>query len=79
MSEGLTYNNKEKTAVRIGDVVMAPGAMRGIVIGIQGTFVKVLGIGTSKDTGDSFVLPQRYVHDFPVSECSYMPKQTLNL
>lgn len=48
MSEGLTYNYKAKTVVRIGDVVMAPGAMRGIVIGIQGTFVKVLGIGTRR-------------------------------
>ncbi|MFI5093523.1 MAG: hypothetical protein ACHQIK_08780 [Candidatus Acidiferrales bacterium] len=79
MSEGLTYNDKAKTVVRIGDVVMAPGNMRGIVIGIQGTFVKILGIGTSKDSGDTFVLPQRYVHDFPVSDCSYMPKQILNL
>jgi hypothetical protein len=28
MSEGLTYNNEEKTAVRIADVVMAPGGPR---------------------------------------------------
>jgi hypothetical protein len=79
MSEGLTYNDKAKTAVRIGDVVMVPGNMRGIVIAIQGTFVTVLGIGTKIETGETFVLPQRYVHDFPVSDCSYMPKQTLNL
>jgi hypothetical protein len=79
MSEGLTYNDTAKTAVRIGDVVMAPGSMRGIVIAIKGTFVTVLGIGTSKDSGDTFVLPQRYVHDFPVSDCSYMERQILNL
>ena len=79
MSEELTYDDEARTAVQIGDVVMAPGGMRGIVIGIQGTFVKVLGIGTSKETGDTFVLPQRFVHDYPVSVCTYMPKQTLNL
>ena len=79
MSEGLTYNNEAKTAVQIGDVVMAPGSMRGIVIAINGLFVTVLGIGTRVETGETFVLPQRYVHDFPVSDCSYMPKQTLSL
>lgn len=79
MSDPLTYDNKEKTAVQIGDVVMVPGNIRAIVIGMQGTFLKILGIGTSKVTGETFVLPQRYVHDFPVSECHYMEKQTLSL
>jgi hypothetical protein len=64
---------------RVGDVVMAPGNMRGIVIGVSETFVKVLGIGTSLETGDTFVLPQRFVHDYPASQCMYMEKQTLNL
>jgi gentisate 1,2-dioxygenase len=53
--------------------------MRGIVIAMDGTFVKVLGIGTSMETGDTFVLPQRYVHDYPAAECHYMEKQTLSL
>lgn len=79
MSDLLTYDNKEKTLVRIGDVVMVPGNIRAIVIGIEGTLVKILGIGTSKVTGETFVLQQRYVHDFPVSECYYMEKQTLSL
>jgi len=78
MSDRLTYSDEEKTVVRIGDVVMAPGGMRGIVIGINGGFVKVLGIGTSKETGDTFILPERFVHDFPASDCMYMKKQTLN-
>jgi hypothetical protein len=39
----------------------------GIVIGMNGTFVKVLAIGTSKETGDTFVLPQRFVYDYPAS------------
>jgi len=69
----------KKIKARIGDVVMALGDMRGIVIEIKGTFVKVLGIGTSRETGDTFVLPQRFVHDYPASECHYMEKQTLNL
>lgn len=68
-----------KTTPRVGDVVTAPGNMRGIVIGIKEPFVTVLGIGTSKDTGDTFVLPQRYVHDFPARDCTYREKQTLNL
>jgi hypothetical protein len=68
-----------KTKPRIGDVVMAPGGMRGIVIGMNGTFVKVLGIGTKLDTGETFVLPQRFVHDYPASDCSYLEKQTLTL
>jgi hypothetical protein len=39
-----------KTEARIGDVVMM-NAVRGIVIGMAGTFVNVLLIGTKKDTG----------------------------
>jgi hypothetical protein len=45
-----------KTEARIGDVVML-NAVRGIVIGMDGTFVNVLLIGTKKDTGETFVLP----------------------
>jgi hypothetical protein len=64
---------------RVGDVVMSPGNVRGIVIALKGPMVTVLGIGTSVETGDTFVLPQRYIHDFPVGECYYMEKQILNL
>jgi hypothetical protein len=71
--------DKRKHVAAVGDVVMVPSNMRAIVIAVNGMFVKILGIGTSKDTGDTFVLPQRYVHDFPASECHYMEKQTLNL
>lgn len=72
------YSNEQKTPVRIGDVVAAPGHIRGIVIGVKGTFVTILGIGTSKETGDTFVLTPCYVHDFPASDCHYMEKQILN-
>ena len=64
--------------VRIGDVVMSPGNVRAIVIAVKGPSVTVLGIGTSKTTGDTFVLPQRYVKDFSASECFYMERQLLN-
>jgi hypothetical protein len=74
----LVYNDR-KSKPRVGDVVMAPGNIRGIVIGVKELFVTVLGIGTNKDTGDTFVLPQRYVHDFPAGDCMYMEKQILNL
>ena len=73
------YSNKTKIVARVGDVVMAPGNIRGIVIALEGTFVKVLAIGTSKDTGNTGVLPERYVHSFPANDCHYLDKQTLNL
>jgi hypothetical protein len=77
------YMNKDKDEKQIkagiGDVVMAPGNIRGIVMEVKGTFVTVLAIGTSKDTGDTYVLNPRYIHDFPASDCFYLEKQTLNL
>jgi hypothetical protein len=69
--------DKPRVAV-VGDVVMGPGFIRGIVITVKGTFVTVLAIGTSKESGDTFVLTPRFIHDFPASDCSYMEKQTLN-
>jgi hypothetical protein len=60
------------------DVVSANN-MRGIVISIDGTFVDVLGIGTSKETGDTFVLPQRHVEKLPANRCHYIEEQILNL
>jgi hypothetical protein len=74
-----TYMGDNQIVPRVGDVVMSPGNVRGIVIALKGPFVTVLGIGTSTETGDTFVLPQRYVHDFPAGECHYMEKQLLNL
>ena len=62
---------------RIGDVVMVAG-MRGIVIAVDG-FVNVLGIGTDMNTGETFVLPQRFVHKYLASECHYLEKQTLSV
>jgi hypothetical protein len=73
-----TYMGDKATVARMGDVVMAPGNIRGIVIAVKGTFVTVLAIATSKETGETFVLTPRYIHDFPASDCSYMEKQTLS-
>jgi hypothetical protein len=67
-----------KQEAQIGDVV-AFNNMRGIVIAVDGTFVNVLGIATSKETGDTFVLPQRHIEKLPASRCHYMEKQVLNL
>ena len=72
-----TYMGSQQEA-RVGDVVSV-GAMRGIVIALDGTMVSVLGIGTSKETGDTFVLPQRHVETLPASGCHYLEKQILNL
>jgi hypothetical protein len=68
----------EKQEARIGDVVRV-NTIRGIVIALDGTFVSVLGIGTSKDTGDTFVLPTRHIEKVPASVCHYLEKQILNL
>jgi hypothetical protein len=67
-----------KQEARIGDVVSVNN-MRGVVISVDGTFVNVLGIGTSKETGDTFVLPQRHIEKVSASNCHYMEKQILNL
>jgi|GEM_PF-2594763 len=71
--------DEEERVASVGDVVMIPGDVRGIVIAVNGTFIKVLAIGTSTETGDTFVLTPRYIHDFPASDCGYLEKQTLNL
>ncbi len=77
------YMNRDKDEKQIeagiGDVVMVPGNIRGIVIEVRGTFVKILAIGTSKKSGDTFVLNPRYIHDFLATDCSYLEKQILNL
>jgi len=56
---------------RIGDIVSVNN-MRGIVISVDETFVRILAIGTSKKTGETFVLPQRYTQAFPASMCLYV-------
>jgi hypothetical protein len=69
--DAIYMNDGKQIKAGIGDVVMAPGNMRGIVIGVKGTFVTVLGIGTSMETEDTFVLSPRFIHDYPASECIY--------
>lgn len=74
------YSGDKQIKARIGDVVMLNhGNLRGIVIAIDGTFVDVLGIGTNKETGETFVLPQRHIEHLPASLCHYLEKQTLTL
>ncbi len=72
------YMGEKAIAASVGDVVISPGNVRGIVIAVKGTFVSVLGIGTSKETGDTFVLNPPYIHECPASQCCYLEKQTLN-
>ena len=59
-----------KGVAKVGDVVMSPGHVRGVVIAIDGTFVKVRGIATHKETGEKIILD--YVHDLPASECVFL-------
>jgi hypothetical protein len=79
MSGILSYGNSEKRVPQIGDVVMVPGNIRSIVIGISEPSVKIFRIGTSAETGEPPVLQPPYVHDVHASECVYMKKQTLSL
>lgn len=72
------YSNDSKVLARIGDVVMGPGQIRAIVIAIEGTFVTILGVGTNMDTGETAVLPSRWKHKCPASECYFLEKQTLS-
>jgi hypothetical protein len=67
-----------KREARIGDVVSVNN-VRGIVISMDGTLLNVLCIGTSTETGDTFVLPTRHIEKTPASMCHYMEKQILNL
>lgn len=64
-----------KGVAKIGHVVMAPGHVRAIVIGVDGTFLKVHGFGTHKDTGDIVIL--NWIHALPASECVLLEDQSL--
>jgi hypothetical protein len=68
-----------KRKAGIGDLVMTRGNTRCIVIDVEGTFIKILGIGTHMETGETFVLMPRYIDKVPASDCHYMEKQTLNI
>jgi hypothetical protein len=71
------YMGPENQKASIGDVVMTTGDVRAIVIGVKGSFVKILGIATKMDTGVTFVLNPRLIQELPASECRYLEKQTL--
>ena len=72
------YMNKKPIVAGVGDVVMTPGNVRGIVIVVDGIQVRVLAIATKKETGETFVLTPRFIHEYPASECYYMENQMLN-
>jgi hypothetical protein len=76
--EPVYANRDRKIVAGIGDVVMAPGNLRGIVIGISGTFIKVIVIASKKETGDTVVLTPRFISEFSARDCLYLEKQTLN-
>ena len=73
------YLGDSNRLAAIGDVVMVQGNVRGIVIGVDGTFVKVLAIGTNVNTGDTFVIKPTFIHDYSARDCHYMERQMLNL
>jgi hypothetical protein len=73
------YMGAKGIKAEVGDVVLAPGNIRSIVIAVKDTFVTVMAIGTNFKTGDTFVLSPRFIKDFPANECHYMENQSLNL
>jgi hypothetical protein len=75
--EPVYANRDRKIVAGIGDVVMAPGNLRGIVIGISGTFIKVIVIASKKETGETVVLTPRFISEFSARDCLYLEKQTL--
>ncbi len=46
-----------KRAAEVGDIVMAGGNKRSVVVDVSGTFVTIIAIGLSKETGKAVVLP----------------------
>jgi len=65
-----------KGVAKIGHVVMTPGYVRAVVVGINGTFVNVHGFATHKETGELVILA--WVDDLPASECVSLEDQTLS-
>jgi hypothetical protein len=65
-----------KGEAKLGHVVMTQGNIRAIVIGIVGTFVKVHGFGTHKESGEIVVL--NWVNELPASQCVLLDDQTLS-
>ena len=63
----IPYYMNEKGIAKLGDVVSGPGNVRGRIVAIRGTFVKVVGIGEDPETGETVVRP--WVTDCPASEC----------
>jgi len=71
-----TYMNG-KGVVQIGNVVTTPDNVRAVVIGTDGSFVRVHGFGTHRETGDIVVL--NWVHDLPASECVLLDPYAVKL
>jgi hypothetical protein len=61
-----------KRAPEVGDVVMAAGNQRSVVVDVSGTFVTIIAIGLSKQTGKAVVLAP--ADDCPTRNCSYIEK-----
>jgi len=61
-----------RRAAEVGDVVMAGGNERNVVVDVSGTFVTIIAIGLSKETGKAVVLPP--ADDCPARKCSYIEK-----
>ena len=59
----------DRGIAKVGNIVMMPGYVRGVVIAVKGTFVRIRAFGY-KDTGEKVWL--NFVHDFPASQCVFL-------
>jgi hypothetical protein len=69
-----SYMNGKGIAKK-GHIVMTPGYVRALVVGINGTFLKVHGFATHVETGELVIL--EWVHDLPASDCVLLEDQAL--
>jgi hypothetical protein len=77
VTELIPHYMNQKGVAKVGDLVMGPGNVRALVLKIEGTFVKIIGIGVKRETGEVTVL--QWVTDCPASECVLLESQTLTL
>jgi hypothetical protein len=66
-----------KRSAEVGDVVTAGGRERSVVVDVAGSFVTIVAIGLSKETGQPVIISP--ADDCPASKCSYFGKAKSSL
>jgi hypothetical protein len=66
-----------KRSAEVGDVVTGGASQRSVVVDVSGTFVSIVAIELSKETGQAVILPP--ADDCLARKCSYLGKATSSL